>query len=58
MPWKTTVIDVLRDGLRFCAGACILIDGILLSVFSVWFVARFLWHLVAWLNRTLFLEPW
>lgn len=58
MAWKQTVIDLLSDGLRFCARGALLLDGILISVFTVWLTARTLWHLVKWLNRVCFSAEW
>ena len=58
MNWKQTALEKLGEALGFLGKACLIIDAILLSVFSVWFVGNFLWHLCGWLNRTLFGQPW
>jgi len=58
MAWKQTIITVMAEGLRFFGRACVLIDVILVSVFSVWLVSKTLWHAAAWLNRTVFSGSW
>jgi len=58
MAWKQTIVTVMAEGLRFFGRACILIDVILISVFSVWLTSRILWHAAGWLNRTVFRCPW
>ena len=58
MGWRQSSMDFLGDALRAVAGVCLTIDAILAAVFSVWFVAESLWHLHAWLGRTIFSAPW
>jgi hypothetical protein len=58
MSWKQTTVTVLGDALGFLGRACALVDIILISVFSVWLVAKFLWHTMTWLNKTVFNSPW
>jgi len=58
MSWKQKSIEVLVDSLRYFSRAAMAINLILLSIFSVWFVAKFLWHSMQWLNHTLFSTPW
>ncbi len=58
MSWKRKGMEILVDSLRYCGRAAMAINLILISVFSVWFVAKFLWHTVGWLNRTLFSSSW
>ena len=58
MSWKESIAEAWRDALRLLAGSLLLVNAILLSVFSVWFVANFLWQLRAWLNHTLFGKQW
>ena len=58
MSWKQTVISVMADLLRFLGRSAILVDAILISVFSVWLVWKLVWHTGQWLNRTLFSGPW
>ena len=58
MNWKTSTLEFLGDAMRFLGRVCLTVDVILLSVFSVWFVANFLWQLIGYLNRTMFRAPW
>ncbi len=58
MSWKQKGIEILVEVLRYFARAAMAINLILISIFSVWFVARFLWHTMGWLNRTLFSSSW
>ena len=46
MAWKRTLTDLFADWLRLIARAGLLLDGILLSIFSVWFVWRGVWKLM------------
>ncbi len=57
-PWKTKLLDLLRSLLRFSLWIVLVVNGLLLGIFSIYFVARFLGHLRAWLDRVLFDEPW
>ena len=56
--WRQNTMDLLRDALRFVVSACVILDGIFIAVFSVWFLAEFLWHAAQWCNRVLFGGPW
>ena len=56
--WKQNAATFLADALRLTIRACLLIDGILLALFSIWFCANFLIHTVHWLDRILFSGPW
>ena len=58
MSWKQTAIAILADMLRFLGRAALLVDAILLSVFSVWLVWKLVFHSADWLNRTIFSSPW
>lgn len=58
MVWKTSVLQFMTDALRFIGHAGLLICVVLLSVWLVWFCARFLWHSADYLDRTLFGSPW
>ncbi|MCH8851743.1 MAG: hypothetical protein IID41_03725 [Planctomycetes bacterium] len=57
-PWKAKLLDLLRSILRFSLWIVLVVNGLLLGVFSIYFTARFLRHLRAWLDRVLFDEPW
>jgi hypothetical protein len=58
MSWRQSIISVLSDALRFIVTGCLMIDGILLAAFSVWFVGRFLLQVFRLLNRTWFGADW
>jgi len=58
MNWKQTAVEYFTEILRVAGWAFLLVDAILLAIFSLWFVWRFLWHLQAWLTKTLFSKPW
>jgi len=54
MPWKRSLADVLADWLRLIARAGLLLNCILLSFFTVYFVARGLWALVEYCETSVF----
>ncbi len=54
MSWRNTVTDWLADILRLIARAGLLIDAILISIFSVWFVYKGCAKLMELLNGWLF----
>ena len=58
MSWAQSKIGVLADLLRFASVGFLMIDAILLALFSTWFVARLLWQIVQLLNRTWFGHDW
>ena len=58
MNWKSSTLEFLGDAMRFVGRACLILDVILISVFSVWFTAKILWNLGSWLNRTIFQSAW
>lgn len=57
-PWKAKLLDLLRNILRFTLWLVLVVNGLLLGVFSIYFTGRFLRHLRDWLDRVLFDEPW
>ena len=58
MIWKKPVVEMLRDVLRFALSAALILTGVLMSYFILWFSARFLWQLKGWCERVLFGHPW
>lgn len=58
MSWKQTLARFIADALRLSITVCLFIDGILIALFSIWFVAKFLYQTMNWLSETLFNHPW
>ena len=58
MSWKRSLARFIADALRLSITVCLFIDGILLALFSIWFVAKFLYQTMNWLKETLFNGPW
>ena len=54
MSWRKNLTDVFTDVLRLAARAGLLINAIILSCFSVWFVYRGCRKLAAFLDNWLF----
>lgn len=54
MSWRSTFATFLQDMLRLAVHSCLLIDGILIALFSVWFVANSMEKLMNWLKTWLF----
>lgn len=57
-PWKTQFLDICRNVLRFGLWICIVINGLCLGLFSVFFTAEFLRYLWSYCQRTIFDKPW
>jgi hypothetical protein len=58
MSWRKNFTDNAGDILRFIGYAFLAIDLIVLSVFSLWFVTKFIYRTCGWLDRVLFESPW
>jgi len=54
MAWQTSFAVFLQDMLRLAVRSCLLIDGILVALFSVWFVANSMYELMQWFDGWLF----
>lgn len=57
-PWRKNLLDFSRDMLRFSLWLCVILDGLLVALFGIAFVACFLWNAWGWCWRTWFREPW
>ena len=57
-PWEQTVLNRCRSCLRFTLWLCLVLNGFMAGVFSVWFTLMFLRHLGSYLARTMFSSPW
>ena len=58
MGWKKTFRESAGDILRFMGYAFLAFDLIAISIFSLWFVCRFLHRLAGWFDRIMFDRPW
>jgi hypothetical protein len=58
MAWKQKLTDQWADKLRFAVRGTLFVNAILISITSVYVVAKLLWFLVALLNRTVFAHYW
>ena len=58
MSWKRQFIEHIADTLRFIGYMFLFFDAIILSVFTLWFTAKFIWFFARWLNRVMFQNPW
>ena len=54
MSWKKRFTDNVGDILRFIGYAFLAFDLIVLSIFSLWFIAKFVYELSLWLDRVMF----
>ncbi len=57
-PWRENVLDNLRNIFRFALWACLVVNGLMASFFTIFFTYEFLRHLWAWCERVLFQNPW
>jgi len=58
MSWRKKITDNISDVLRFTAYIFLALDGIVLSVFLFWFLAKFLWRFTQYIDHKLFQNPW
>jgi hypothetical protein len=58
MAWKLKLTDEWADKLHFTVRGVLFVNAILISLSSVYVVAKLLWFAVALLNRTIFAHPW
>ena len=57
-PWTPTILDLLRNILRFAVWVCVMTIGLMAAIFSICFVYEFLAHLWTWCRRCLFTGGW
>jgi hypothetical protein len=58
MAWKLKITDQWAEKLRFTVRGTLFINAILVSISSIYVVAKLLWFLVCFLDRTVFAHPW
>ncbi len=58
-PWnKQSVLTFFRDVMRFAVWMCLLLIGLMSSIFAVAFTYRFLTHTWSWCSRVMFTGKW
>lgn len=57
-PWKQSILDLLRDILRFALWIAFVINGLMIGVFSIAFCYHFLDHAWSWLVGHVFTGSW
>ncbi len=57
-PWQQNLLDLCRNVIRFGLWFAVILDGLMLALFSIAFTAKFLWHLWTWCCRVLFTGSW
>jgi hypothetical protein len=58
MSWKKKFSERIADLLRFAAYLFLALDTILLSVFLFWFLAKFLWRFMQYVDHHIFENQW
>ena len=58
MSWKLKITDQWAEKLRFTVRGALFINAILVSIASIYIVAKLLWFMVRFLDRTIFAHPW
>lgn len=58
MSWKPKITDGMANVLRFLITGAILLDAIIFSVSSIYFVAKFAFRLIQYLDRIMLSKPW
>ncbi len=57
-PWQQTIIEVLSAIIRFALWVTLVLNGLMLGVFSVAFTFQFLRHAWTWCDRVIFTGSW
>lgn len=58
MSWRTKITDSMVDILRFFIYGGLLINGVILALGSIYFVAKLVFFTLRWTNRVIFGDPW
>jgi hypothetical protein len=58
MNWKNIFAENLADLLRFIVRAAMYFNLIMVSLGSIYFVAKFVWYSLRACDRILFSHPW
>ncbi len=57
-PWQQTILDFFRSVLRFAVWFCIVLNGLMIALFSIVFIYNLLVHTWSWCDRVLFPGSW
>ncbi len=57
-PWKQSLLELLRDILRFSLWIGVVVNGLMIGVFSIVFCYELLTHTWSWLSRSVFTGSW
>lgn len=57
-PWRSSVLDLLRSVVRFSLWFAFVVNVLMCAVFTVVWVAHFLWHMWTWFDRVWFPGEW
>ena len=58
-PWRqANLFTIFKNLLRLALWTCLVINSLMLALFSILFTAAFLRHLWGYCQRTLFDNPW
>ena len=57
-PWKAGALAIGKDIVRFAIWLGIVINGVMLAIFSILFTGFFLWRAWGWMYREWFAHPW
>jgi len=58
MSWKIKTTDAWADKCRFAVRAALFVNAMILALASIYITGQIVWHLVRFLNRTIFSAPW
>jgi len=58
MAWKQKLTAGMADVLRFLIRGALLVDAILIACGSIYFITKFMYFSLRFLDRTLFSSPW
>jgi hypothetical protein len=58
MPWKINITDQWAEKCRFALRAAMFVNAMLLALASIYIVGQVIWHVIGFLNRTIFSHPW
>ena len=57
-PWMPTLLGLSRSVIRFALWCAVVLNGVMLAIFSIVFTFQFLRHLWSWCDRVLFTGSW